>query len=74
MKLRFILRPTASGDCPLRSESRGSTKAVATTQLGQVAALFPAIHCSAGQGFAGAPFRNMLAGVAQAVRKVLKDW
>ncbi|HZG14988.1 MAG TPA: hypothetical protein VE710_08220 [Candidatus Bathyarchaeia archaeon] len=42
---------------------------VAATQLGQVAALFPAIHCSAETGFAGAPLRNMLSSVAVADSK-----
>ena len=55
-KLHFILRPTGSRDCPLHSESQGSAKVVAAPQLGQVAALLPAIHCSAKKGFAGAPF------------------
>ncbi|WP_167568538.1 hypothetical protein [Brevibacillus migulae] len=58
-----------SGDCPLRRKSQGSAKVVAATQHGQVAALFPAISCSALSGFAGAPFRNMLSSVAEAVIK-----
>ncbi|HZG15602.1 MAG TPA: hypothetical protein VE710_11345 [Candidatus Bathyarchaeia archaeon] len=60
-----------SGDCPLCSESQGSTKVVVATQLGQVAALFPTIHCSAEQGFAGAPFRNMLSSGAEAFIKLI---
>ncbi|HZG17140.1 MAG TPA: hypothetical protein VE710_19335 [Candidatus Bathyarchaeia archaeon] len=60
------------GDCTLRSESQGSAKVVAATKLKQVAALFPAIHCSAGSGFAGAPFRNMLSYVAVAITKEKK--
>ncbi|WP_268898757.1 hypothetical protein [Brevibacillus migulae] len=40
---------------------------VAATKLMQVAALFPAIHCSARSGFAGAPLRNMLSSVAATI-------
>ncbi|WP_134686466.1 hypothetical protein [Brevibacillus migulae] len=61
-------------DCPLHSQSRGSAKVVAATQTVQVAALFPTIGCSAWKGFAGAPFRNMLSSVAEALKeKCLND-
>gem|GEM_PF-5511836 len=68
-KLRFILRPLGSEDCPLHSKSRGSAKVVAATQFEQVAALFPVIYCSAKRGFAGALFQNMLSSVAEVVTK-----
>ncbi|HZG15572.1 MAG TPA: hypothetical protein VE710_11155 [Candidatus Bathyarchaeia archaeon] len=50
----------------------GVRKVVTAPQLGQVAALLPAIHCSAKNGFAGAPFRNMLSCVVEAMSKKKK--
>jgi len=68
-----MFRNSASFFTPLRAETvrsaancGGVQKVVHATKLSQVCPPFPAIHCSAGSGFAGAPFRNMLTRVAEA--------
>jgi len=75
-----IFQNSASFYAPLREGTVRSTanrggvqKVVSLRSLARFAPLFPAIHCSAGAGSAGAPFWNMLTRVAEAFSKRLKE-